>query len=197
MQVLGAGFWVGSSSWFPNPESEPNQPGIRTPNPEPNANPAPRTQNPEPEALASSTLIRCSPSLAPSSRFSARSSTCPGAIRSRSSPTSRAPTATSSPTAWAASRCSSSTIRSTSSDILVTHNTQLHEGPRPAAREAAARRRAADQRRRDAPAAAPADAAGVSSRSHRRLRRRRWSRYADRLRSALARRRDARHRAAR
>ena len=39
---------------------------------------------------------------------------------------------------------------------------ELHEGPRPRSHQAAARRGAADERGRDAPAAAPADAAGVS-----------------------------------
>ena len=56
-------------------------------------------------------------------------------------------------------------------DILVTHNKSFMKGRGLAARQAAPRRRTADQRRRDPPAAAPADAAGVSSRSHRRLRR--------------------------
>ena len=47
---------------------------------------------------------------------------------------------------------------------------QLHEEPRSRAQQAPARTGSADERRRDAPAAAAADAAGLSPRSHRRLR---------------------------
>ena len=105
----------------------------------------------------------------------------------RSSRTSRAPTATSSPTGWRGEQLflvndpqltqatSSSPTTATSPRAAASQRTQ-----------AAARRGAADQRRRDAPAAAPADAAGVSSRSHRRLRR-----HDGRLRRSHARRRGA------
>ena len=66
-------------------------------------------------------------------------------------------------------------------DMLVTHQRNFTKGRGLAAREAPARRRAADERGRPARPSAPADAAGVSPRSHRRRTRTVMTDYADRM----------------